>query len=56
MTSQRRRGEEVDDAGKVLNVYSTTQLSLLIEGTESEVKKTYRQRASGVNIFDRLFF
>jgi hypothetical protein len=39
--------EEVDDAGKVLNVYSTTQLSLLIEGTASEVKKTYRLRAGG---------
>lgn len=39
--------EEVDDAGKVLNVYSTTQTYILIEGTASELKKTYRLRASG---------
>jgi hypothetical protein len=37
----------VDDAGKVLNVYSTTQTSILMEGTASEVKKTYCLRASG---------
>ena len=39
--------EEIDEAGKVLNTYNTTEKSLLIQGTASEVKKTYQMRAFG---------
>ena len=39
--------KEVDDAGKVLNTYNTTETFLLIQGTESEVKKTYILNAVG---------
>lgn len=41
--------EEVDDAGTVKNTYYITGLFLLIEGTASNVKKTYRLRAIGAN-------
>ena len=39
--------EEIDEAGKVLNTYNTTEKSLLIQGAASEVKKTYQMRAVG---------
>lgn len=39
--------EEVDDTGKILNTYNTTELFLLIQGTQSEVKKTYQMYAVG---------
>lgn len=39
--------EEIDEVGKVLNTYNTTEKSLLIQGAASEVKKTYQMRAVG---------